>query len=135
MHLSKDFNLSEFTYSRAAIEHGIDNQPGEEALANLLALVENVLQPLRDALGAPLFITSGYRNEEVNRLVGGVADSQHRRGEAADCYHPKGPCYLLGILSERKIPFDQVIVYRRKKFLHVSYRREGRNRGEVVRKC
>ena len=64
---------------------GLDNTPGERERLALLALVEKVLDPLREALGEPIRITSGYRSPELNRLVGGVPTSQHLKGEAADC--------------------------------------------------
>jgi hypothetical protein len=51
---------------------------------NLQALVDNVLQPLRDALGKPINISSGYRSPDVNKAIGGSATSDHTRGQAAD---------------------------------------------------
>ena len=112
--ISKNFTVEEFTYSRKAIENGIDNMP------------------LRDRLGEPIAITSGYRCPEVNRLVGGVVNSQHTRGEAADCYAACGPERLLEVLIDSGLPFDQAIVYRKKKFLHLSYK-NGANRKQIIR--
>ena len=96
-------------------------------------LVERLLQPLRDRLGEPIAILSGYRSDELNRLVGGVPSSQHRLGEAADCYCAAGPDHLLKVLKASGLPFDQAIIYCRRQFLHLSYR-EGRNRGMVIYK-
>ena len=67
-----------------ATENGLDNSPGETELAALKRLAVDVLEPLRECLGAPIIVTSGFRNPAVNRLVGGVAASQHTKGEAAD---------------------------------------------------
>ena len=89
--ISKNFTVEEFTYSRKAIENGIDNMPGESQIAAIRLLITQLIQPLRDRLGEPIAITSGYRCPEVNRLVGGVVNSQHTRGEAADCYAACGP--------------------------------------------
>lgn len=80
MKLSKNFTLEELT----ATATGLDNTPPPEAVERLRALTVRVLQPARDALDIPLRVTSGYRNEKVNRLAGGAAHSQHTRGEAAD---------------------------------------------------
>ena len=73
--------------------------PDAAATANIRRLVERLLQPLRDRLGEPITILSGYRSDELNRLVGGVPSSQHRLGEAADCYCAAGPDHLLKVLK------------------------------------
>lgn len=131
IYLTKDFTLEEFTYSRIAVENGWDNTPPPEARAALQRLASCLLQPLRDRLEAPIAITSGYRCEKVNRAAKGVAHSGHLKGEAADCFVAAGPDYLLKVLLASGLPFDQAIVYKRRGFLHLSYR-EGRNRGEVL---
>lgn len=129
--LSEHFTYNELTHSNTATENGLDNTPGETELAALKRLAENTLEPLRRCLGAPIIINSGYRCPAVNRLVGGVATSQHTKGEAADCYTPLGARHLLRTLVDNAIPFDQTILYRKKNFLHVSYH-TSRNRGEIV---
>ena len=131
--ISLNFSIDEFIYSQAAIASGLDNTPDAVATANIRRLVERLLQPLRDRLGEPIAILSGYRSDELNRLVGGVPSSQHRLGEAADCYCAAGPDHLLKVLKASGLPFDQAIIYCRRQFLHLSYR-EGRNRGMVIYK-
>ena len=126
------FTFNELTYSRTAEMAGLDNTPGEQERLALAALVEKVLDPLREALGEPIRITSGYRSPELNRLVGGVPTSQHLKGEAADCTAEAGPERLLDLLYLHKIPFDQAIVYRKRNFLHISYRTDGKNRGQLI---
>lgn len=133
LQLSKNFTLEEFTYSRIAIEQGLENIPNPQALLALKNLTGYLLQPLRERYGKTIAITSGYRNEAVNLLAGGVKNSQHTKGEAADCYIAEGPEGLLGILQASGLAFDQAIVYRRKKFLHLSYR-EGFNRQQLLYK-
>ena len=133
MNLSRNFTLQELTYSRTAVEHGLENGPGPLAFQSLRNLPTYLLQPLRDRYGNTIAITSGYRNETVNLLAGGVKNSQHTKGEAADCYIAEGPLKLLDILKASGLDFDQAIVYRRKKFLHLSYR-EGFNRRQVLYK-
>ena len=91
MKLSKNFTLDEFTHSQMAIERGILNEPDAEQREAIGQLVDHLLQPLRERIGEAIAITSGFRNQEVNRLVGGVPTSQHTKGEAADCYCASGP--------------------------------------------
>lgn len=81
--LSPHFRLIEFTRSGVATDKGIDNTPGKEEVDALRALCENILEPLRHRFGA-IYISSGYRCRRLNNAVGGVMNSQHMRGEAAD---------------------------------------------------
>lgn len=129
--ISRDFTWEEMTYSRMAVENGLRNVPPAEAEIAMKHLVKRLLQPLRIAYAGPIAITSGYRNPEVNRLVGGVPSSQHVKGEAADCYVPD-PEVLLNVLRFCKLPFDQAILYKRKKFLHLSLRASGKNRYQII---
>lgn len=129
--LTRNFTFEELTYSRIAVENGLENVPSPQALQALKNLSTYLLQPLRDRYGKSIAITSGYRNETVNLLAGGVKNSQHTKGEAADCYIAEGPEVLLGILQTSGLAFDQAILYRQKKFLHLSYR-EGFNRRQVL---
>ena len=77
MKLSENFSLNELTKSQTATRRGISNQPSEEHLENLKALVENVLQPIRDSKGQPIRISSGYRSSRLNTAIGGSENSQH----------------------------------------------------------
>ena len=114
--------------------------PGE-VIANAIALVENVLDPLRQAYGKPIRVNSGYRCTAKNQNVGGVAQSQHLKGEAADIapagFRIQVPGFkrelnaMAAILVEQG-RFDQLILY--PTFLHVSYKHSGRNRGQILRK-
>lgn len=132
--LSEHFTIDELTHSDAAVENGLDNSPGETELAALKRLAVNVLEPLRKCLGAPITVTSGFRNPAVNRLVGGVATSQHTKGEAADCCASLGAQHLLAVLLENKLSFDQAILYDKKNFLHLSFRNPSANRMMVLYK-
>jgi hypothetical protein len=84
MQLSRSFELSELLRSPEAARHGIDMRPPQAVLERLTWLCVHVLQPLRDLLGKAIFVSSGYRPEELNRLVGGANDSAHLYGRAAD---------------------------------------------------
>lgn len=129
--ISRNFTWEEMTYSRVAVENGLRNDPPFEAQLAMKQLVRRLLQPLRIAYAQPIAITSGYRSPEVNKLVGGVPSSQHVKGEAADCYVPD-PEVLLNVLRFCKLPFDQAILYKRKKFLHLSLRAKGANRYQII---
>lgn len=89
--LSPHFELLEFVVSQTARDHGLDNTPPAEAVENLRALCVHTLEPLREALGLPIVITSGYRTRELNRLlVCHSSTSQHMKGQAADFYVAQG---------------------------------------------
>ena len=130
--LSKNFSLEEFEKSNTASAKGIDNSVPVELIGNIQALVDNVLQPLRDLYGKPIGFNSGYRCPELNEAVGGVPTSQHKKGEAGDltCDNVKVLFYML---VDSDIEFDQAIFYRKKNFLHVSYDLEV-NRKEIILK-
>lgn len=124
----KHFNLSEFFRSSTAEKNGIKNEPSFDEKAaivrNINLLVDNVLDPVRDVVQAPILITSGYRSSQVNRLVDGVDDSQHMSGCAAD-FHVGGftpsMMHQVFLYIFNTLEFDQLIYYRRKNIIHVSY--------------
>ena len=129
MKLSKNFTLEELIRSNAAERMGFDNVPKDEKVVeNLRSLCLEVLQPLRDYVGAPVHINSGYRCPELNMAVGGVKNSQHCRGEAADIriVSPKqGREWAAWI--EDNCRFDQMLLERNKNgavWLHVSCKRD-----------
>lgn len=128
--LSKNFSLREFEKSDTATRLGIDNRiVHKEVKDNIKALVDNVLQPLRDVYNSPIFINSGYRCLKLNEAVGGVPTSQHVMGMAADC-GCNDPYALAKLAVWKGIEFDQLIVY--PTFVHFSYRRDGRNREQIL---
>ena len=116
---------------------GIDNTPTPIAVANLTALVDAVLDPLRERYGYPVHVSSGYRCPRVNAAVGGKRTSQHVNGEAADIYVAnKRDKSMLFSMIYYLLPFDQLIWERGNDeapaWIHVSYR-EGNNRRECLR--
>ena len=133
-YISKNFTLEELTASATATAKGIRNNPGQTDIINLCALVHKVLQPLRDAIK----IGSGFRSLALNQAVGGVSNSQHMRGEAADlCIDgdiQKGKRWFEWIKTHCE--FDQLIWERNPKtgnyWVHVSYRADGKNRKKVT---
>lgn len=127
--ISKNFDYREFEKSDTASRLHIVNCINEaEIRDNIKALVEDILQPLRDVWGGPLFINSGYRCSELNKAVGGVPTSQHVLGQAADV-GVTDPYALAKLAKKIRLPFDQMGVYA--SFVHFSYRRDGKNRGQI----
>ena len=135
--ISKNFTLEEMRDSATAKRLGIINAPGVDEVCNLCALVHHVLQPLRDAMDEPIKIGSGYRCSRLNQAVGGVSNSQHIKGQAADlCIDgdmQKGKRWFEWIKTHCQ--FDQLIWEHNKKgsyWVHVSYRADGKNRQQVI---
>lgn len=117
------FTLSELTRSNAAARLKIDNTPTSEAVSNLNLLVTHILDPLRQAYGKPIIVNSGYRAPLVNRAIGGVRNSQHCTGQAADITTGTrdGNRQLFQLIQSLNLPFDQLINESRFLWVHVSY--------------
>ena len=86
MKLSKNFSLEELIKSDTANECGIKNSPNSLELKNLTNLTTKILQPIRDAFGKPIIISSGFRCVQLNKKVGGASNSDHLFGAAADIH-------------------------------------------------
>jgi zinc D-Ala-D-Ala carboxypeptidase len=131
MRLSEHFELWEFTKSETAKEKGIKNIPGEDHINNLKKLCLNVLEPAREKFGV-IDISSGFRNPELNREVGGEKTSQHQYGEAADIVPRDYNLWDAFEWMQDNLVFDQIIYEKRKSgnWIHVSFS-EGENRGEI----
>ena len=138
MMLSKNLSLVEATKSATAIKHGIANEPTQEHLQNLKLVAENVFQPIREHFNKPLALSSGYRSEALNELIGGSSRSQHSKGEAVDI---DGDIYggisngdIFYFIKEN-LDFDQLIwefgTNENPDWVHVSYKESG-NRKEVL---
>jgi D-alanyl-D-alanine dipeptidase len=131
--LSKHVTMEEFCYSPTAIKKGINNSMGLIAIDKAIQLCENVFEPLRKHLNAPIKISSGFRCEQLNKLIGGASGSQHTKGEAFDLE-----------LTDRKlfdwilknVEFDQAIYEfgndAHANWFHISYRK-GNNRKQALR--
>lgn len=118
--LTKNFTLEEFEHSDTAIKLGIDNsiRPSQpEIVSNLLYLCEKLLQPIRDKIGTPIRINSGYRCSNLNEVLKGSKISQHMKGQAADIVcNDMNKLYLIA----KEMEFDQMIVYTKRRFIHLS---------------
>lgn len=132
------FTYKEFEKSETASRHNIDNHIKEhEVKLNIQVLVEELLDKVRDMYGKPIIVSSGYRSFELNKLIGGARNSQHRRGEAADIVVSEGVSGLRKIVSiviDNSLPFDQMIWEHSGNgyWIHLSYTRTRVNRGECL---
>jgi zinc D-Ala-D-Ala carboxypeptidase len=134
--LSKNFSLGEMIQSQTAIRKNIDNNPNGDQILNLIDLCDNVLQPLRDAIG-PIRISSGFRSQKLNVAIGGAASSQHcaLNGAAADIDMGEKNAEVFEWLKSN-VDFDQLIWEFGDKsnpsWVHVSYK-EGKNRNQILK--
>ena len=80
----KYFSIKELTKSETATKKGIDNTPNAAQVKHLEALIHNLLDPIREQWGAAIYVTSGFRSVALNKSVGGVSNSHHLGGYAAD---------------------------------------------------
>lgn len=121
--MGKYFTINELCKSDTANARGIDNTPTDEIKENLEALIENVLDPLREAYGKPIYINSGYRCPELNKAVGGVSTSEHQSGRAADIdtHDYEENKKLFKLIQELNLPFRQLIDESNLSWVHVSY--------------
>jgi hypothetical protein len=140
MKLSNNLSVKEVTKSNTAKRFGIDNRPTIEHLQNLKAIALNIFQPARNHFKKPIFVSSGYRSEDLNEKIGGSKTSQHSKGQALDLdAHTFGGLTnkeLFDFISEH-LEFDQIIwefgTDEEPDWVHVSYVSSGINRGESLK--
>ena len=129
--LSLHFSLNEMIYSETAASHHIDNMPNETEIENLKYLCEKILEPLRQHFGV-VRINSGFRCPKLNQRIGGVGNSQHQFGQAADirCSNKDIARKYFNFIAVHCI-YDQLLFeYNRCGifWIHVSLRRDEKNR-------
>lgn len=120
MQMTTHFSFEELTASNKAKLLNLNNTPNAEHLANLKILA-NGLEQIRALLNAPMSINSGYRSPAVNSAVGGVADSAHLSGYAADFTAAQfgTPLQIVEFLKNSNLQFDQII--QEGTWVHVSF--------------
>ena len=113
MLISKNFTLAELTKSNTATRLGISNTPDKEGIHKLRLLATELLQPLRNVVGA-LRVTSGYRSESLNKAIGGSNKSQHTKCEAVDLQFVKrgkmDNMKIFDAIINHALEFDQLIL-------------------------
>lgn len=127
-----NFTISELCYSDIAKKYGIKNIPSISECDNLLNLIFYVLQPLRDKLGKPIIINSGYRCKALNShpLIKGANNSQHLTGKAADIrVNGCTPARLIDFIKTSGIEYDQCI-NEFDRWVHISF-----NKGHNRKQC
>lgn len=118
----KYFTIAELCRSTKADKYGINNRCTTEHVKKLTALVDNVLDPLREWYGKPITVNSGYRCSELNKVVKGSKTSQHMKGEAADITTgSKEENKKLFDYIRENLPFDQLIDESNFSWVHVSF--------------
>ena len=132
--MGKYFSIAELTKSDTARNKKINNHPTEQIESNLNQLIDNILDPLREAYKQPIIVSSGYRCPELNKAVKGAKSSQHVLGQAADI-HTKSNTKesnkeLFDLIKQLKLPFDQLINEYNYSWVHVSY--SPRNRRQIL---
>jgi len=139
MLLSENFTLDELTKSQEAIRLGIDNNPNDEHITNLILLCKNILQPIRNHFKMPVSVSSGFRSAALCEAIGSSAKSQHTKGQAADFE-------IFGVhnkeLSDwivKNLDYDQCILEfwnpndPNSGWVHCSYNDEDGNRKQYLR--
>ena len=142
MKLSKNLSLGEVIKSTTAKRLGIDNTPDDWTTENLRQVALNVFQPVRDCLGVPIHVSSGYRSAELNKAIGGSVRSQHVEGRALDLDADVfGGCTNSEIFEciRENVEFDQLIWefgdQDNPDWVHVSFVYDGLNRGRCLKAC
>lgn len=119
----KYFTFQEMEHSDTATRYAIDNTIPYNLKNNVASLIDHVLDPLREAWGRPLTVTSGYRSPALNKAVGGAATSHHMRGMAADITtgNKVDNRSLFRLILDLNLPFTQLIDEKGFSWVHVSY--------------
>lgn len=120
MKLTEHFNLIEFTHSQTAIRKAIPNIPSPDIMANLLTTAQG-MEKVRELLGKPITISSGYRSPKLNEAVGGSKTSAHMEGYAADFICPAygKPIDIVRKIAASDIEFDMIIC--EGTWVHISF--------------
>lgn len=128
--MGKYFTVEELCKSNTAKAKGISNVPNHIQTYNLEQLIQNVLDPLREAYGKPIYVNSGFRCPKLNKEVGGKWNSEHLDGRAADIdvHSKEGNKQLFDLIQKLNLPFRQLIDEADFSWVHVSY-----NKNDVKR--
>ena len=134
MNIPTYFTLYELLYSQTALYSKLPNHPTWAQVENLNRLATSILDPIRKAFGKPIKVTSGFRSTLLNAAVGGVSNSQHLKGLAADL-QVADLKELKRAVIESGVPFDQLIEESKgnSKWLHISCAESGKTpRKQVI---
>ena len=138
MSISKHISYKEGVYSRTATRLGIKNNPNAEQMKNMIAIAEEVFEPLRAYVGGPIKINSFFRSPELNKAIGGSTKSQHCHGQAIDLDDTFGRCTNAEMFEfiKKHLDFDQMIWEfgdeDNPDWVHVSYVSPDQNRNRCL---
>jgi len=139
MSISKHISYKEGVYSRTALRRGIKNNPNAEQMENMVAIAEEVFEPLRVWVGGPIKINSFFRSPELNKAIGGSGKSQHCHGQAIDLDDTFGKATNAEMYEfiKQNLDFDQMIWEfgddENPDWVHVSYVSPDQNRKRCLK--
>jgi hypothetical protein len=139
MSISKHISYKEGVYSRTALRRGIKNNPNAEQMENMVAIAEEVFEPLRMWVGGPIKINSFFRSPELNKAIGGSGKSQHCHGQAIDLDDTFGKATNAEMYEfiKQNLDFDQMIWEfgddKNPDWVHVSYVSPDQNRKRCLK--
>jgi len=139
MSISKHISYKEGVYSRTATRRGIKNNPNAEQMENMIAIAEEVFEPLRTWVGGPIKINSFFRSPELNKAIGGSTKSQHCHGQAIDLDDTFGRATNAEMFEfiKEHLDFDQIIWEfgddTNPDWVHVSYVSPEQNRNRCLK--
>ena len=138
MSISQHISYKESVYSRTATRLGIDNEPNDAQMKNMLNIAQEVFEPLRMWVGGPIKINSFFRSPELNKAIGGSTKSQHCHGQAIDLDDTFGRATNAEMYEfiKKHLDFDQMIWEfgdeDNPDWVHVSYVSEDKNRNRCL---
>ena len=139
MSISKHISYKEGVYSRTALRRGIKNNPNADQMENMVAIAEEVFEPLRMWVGGPIKINSFFRSPELNKAIGGSGKSQHCHGQAIDLDDTFGRATNAEMYKfiKENLDFDQMIWEfgddDNPDWVHVSYVSPEQNRNRCLK--
>jgi len=137
--ISKHISYKEATRSLTAIRLGLENEPNEYELSNMIGVAENIFEPLREWVGDIIKVNSFFRSVELNKAIGGSSRSQHCQGRAIDIddtYGHKTNAEMFNWIKEN-LNFDQMIWEfgddENPDWVHISWISKDQNRNRCLR--
>ena len=139
MKISDHITYAEAIHSNTAKRKGIDNTPSEVQVLSMKLLAEKIFEPLRKWVGGPIKVNSFFRSVTLNEAIGGVASSQHCKGQAIDIddvYGCKTNAEMYKWIQEN-LDYDQMIwefgTDTQPNWIHVSYVSKEENRNKCLK--
>ena len=139
MKISDHITYAEAIHSNTAKRRGIDNTPNEIQVLSMKLLADKIFEPLREWVGGPIKVNSFFRSITLNEAIGGVASSQHCKGQAIDIddvYGRKTNADMYHWI-QMNLDYDQMIwefgTDMQPNWIHVSYVSEEKNRNKCLK--